>query len=39
MITIGEQCDDGNLRDGDGCDDDCEIEDGWKCTISSPSTC
>lgn len=27
----GEQCDDGNTRDGDGCDATCEVEAGWSC--------
>ncbi len=26
-----EQCDDGNTRDGDGCDHNCQIESGWAC--------
>ena len=38
-IDIGEQCDDGNLMDGDGCSASCEVEDGWKCTPGSPSEC
>ena len=25
------ECDDGNLRDGDGCDSQCFIEEGWTC--------
>jgi fibro-slime domain-containing protein len=27
----GEQCDDGNTTDGDGCTHDCKVEDGWAC--------
>lgn len=28
---FGEQCDDGNTRDLDGCDHACKIERGWQC--------
>jgi len=31
----GEQCDDGNVRSGDGCDKDCKIEKGWSCAAGS----
>lgn len=27
-----EECDDGNLINGDGCSSDCKVEDGWQCT-------
>jgi MYXO-CTERM domain-containing protein len=27
----GEECDDGNLDDGDGCSALCEVEEGWSC--------
>ena len=27
----GVECDDGNDNDGDGCDEDCEVEDGYYC--------
>ncbi len=30
-MTMPEQCDDGDLDDGDGCDSMCQIEDGWSC--------
>ncbi|CAE7559633.1 GAT1 [Symbiodinium natans] len=30
-IVAGEECDDGNLIDGDGCSRDCRIEDGFTC--------
>lgn len=36
------QCDDGNLDNGDGCDNTCFIETGWDCyeiTAVSPSIC
>ena len=26
-----EGCDDGNESEGDGCDDECEVEEGWDC--------
>ena len=29
LIEIHEQCDDGNKKDGDGCSDKCQIEEGW----------
>jgi len=35
-------CDDGNLVDGDGCNSDCAVEDGWHCdggSWSSADTC
>ncbi len=31
-------CDDGNVIKGDGCDDVCAIEAGWKCGGGTPST-
>jgi len=40
--VIGEQCDDGNLLSGDGCDCKCKIEAGFTCsggTTTTPSTC
>jgi cysteine-rich repeat protein len=37
---IGEQCDDGDIDDGDGCSSDCLIEDGWECEYGTqPSVC
>ena len=30
---FAEECDDGNLENGDGCDSNCQIEDGWICTV------
>jgi len=38
IIEIGEECDDGNLDNGDGCDSSCNVEDGWSC-IREPSLC
>ncbi len=35
----GEQCDDGNLISGDGCESDCQITDGWVCNDKQPSAC
>jgi cysteine-rich repeat protein len=37
-VVPGEQCDDGNLAIGDGCDASCRIEDGYACT-GEPSAC
>lgn len=33
---IGEQCDDGNLSAGDGCDATCQIESEFECTAALP---
>ncbi len=33
----GEQCDDGNLNDGDGCSSTCTVETGFSCTASEAS--
>lgn len=33
-----EQCDDGDLSDGDGCSASCRVEPGWQCD-GSPSYC
>ncbi|PIE21025.1 MAG: hypothetical protein CSA66_00150 [Proteobacteria bacterium] len=44
-MVAPEVCDDGNSEAGDGCDEGCEIEDGWRCEYScaegacGPSTC
>lgn len=37
-LDAGEQCDDGNTHDGDGCGPDCKIEKGWACR-GTPSSC
>lgn len=34
-----EECDDGDLTDGDGCSAECKIESGWECSKTSPSKC
>ncbi len=31
IVEAGEQCDDGNLVDGDGCSSTCQIEPGFRC--------
>ena len=31
IVSIGETCDDGNTRGGDGCSEYCQVETGWKC--------
>ena len=38
IVEDGEQCDDGNYTDGDGCSYSCEVETGWDCS-GSPSSC
>ena len=38
VIEIGEQCDDGNSADGDGCSSGCLIEAGFVCS-GQPSRC
>ena len=38
FIDPGEDCDDDNVGDNDGCDGDCEVEPGWNC-VGEPSTC
>lgn len=39
-VTVGfaEQCDDGNLVPGDGCDASCDVEDDCECTGTPPGT-
>ncbi len=32
LQSLYEECDDGNNRNGDGCNDKCIIENGWECT-------
>jgi cysteine-rich repeat protein len=38
-----EECDDGNVVDGDGCSSTCKVEKGWRCDMDSagrePDTC
>jgi len=31
-LEAGEECDDGNLKDNDGCSSSCKLEDGFTCT-------
>ena len=38
IIGAGEQCDDDNTTNGDGCSAQCKIESCWTC-VSQPSTC
>ena len=38
-IDLGEyECDDGNKNNGDGCDKECRIEEGYSCNGGNPST-
>ncbi|TVQ97277.1 MAG: DUF4215 domain-containing protein [Deltaproteobacteria bacterium] len=39
ILEPGEQCDDGNVEDGDGCSSTCRVEPGWRCDDSEPSVC
>ncbi len=38
IVGGGEQCDDGNISNGDGCNASCNVEAGYTCT-GSPSIC
>lgn len=38
VVEGKEECDDGDLQDGDGCNSVCRIEPGWSCT-GHPSKC
>lgn len=38
IIEAGEECDDENLMDGDGCSPECKVEPGWSCS-GEPSVC
>lgn len=33
-VNGAEECDDGSIEDGDGCDMACMVEDGWSCGVS-----
>ena len=38
IVEEGEECDDGNTEDGDGCSSDCRVEPGYLCE-GAPSHC
>ena len=38
IVGPGEECDDGNFSDGDGCSSNCTVEPGWQC-VGEPSAC
>ncbi len=38
VVNQGEECDDSDVQDGDGCSSDCRVEDGWVCH-GEPSVC
>lgn len=38
LVDVGEKCDDGNVKGGDGCSSTCKVESGYACT-GEPSTC
>ena len=37
-LVFGEECEDGNLKSGDGCSSECKIEEGFEC-LGYPSNC
>lgn len=39
VLEGGEECDDGNRQNGDGCSRLCEVEPGFVCDAVSPSVC
>ncbi|MEK6799202.1 MAG: EGF domain-containing protein [Planctomycetota bacterium] len=39
VIEGGEECDDGNVADGDGCSSLCTVEAGYACNTTGPSVC
>jgi len=38
IIETGEMCDDGDIINGDGCSNTCQVESGWVCS-GEPSVC
>ena len=38
FVDFGEQCDDNNIYNGDGCSNICQVESGWICS-GQPSIC
>ena len=38
-VADGEECDDGNTEDGDGCSSECAPVDGWRCDDQEPTHC
>ena len=39
LVLSGEQCDDGNRLDNDGCTTTCQIEIGYTCSSAQPNIC
>ena len=39
IVDVGENCDDGNTNDGDGCSSLCVVENDWTCAWIFPSVC
>ena len=39
VVDDDEQCDDGNILAGDGCNANCRVANGYACTKNSPSVC
>lgn len=38
VVEGSEECDDGDIKDGDGCSSTCRMEPGWSC-VGNPSKC
>jgi len=38
VVEGNEECDDGDIKDGDGCSSTCRMEPGWSC-VGNPSKC
>ncbi len=38
LLELGEECDDGNIADGDGCSASCDVDEGYECS-GQPSVC
>jgi cysteine-rich repeat protein len=39
LVLLGEECDDGNTTNGDGCSNACKVETGFACNGGQPSSC
>ncbi len=35
LYANNEECDDGNMVEGDGCDSKCRMEEGWNCPVNA----
>jgi cysteine-rich repeat protein len=39
LTESGEECDDSNVDNGDGCSSECKLEPGWSCVGRNPVRC